>query len=157
MNSNELNSYLVKVLDLPGDQICSVLDIGCGYGLLLAQIADEVMPESRLVGIDSAAESIEWAGKKHSNIEFQCSKFVDAIDFPDSSFDVVVSVDTLECIPDKDQFLREVARVLKPDGRVLIAHWDWDTQAFLQLRKQGHHAARCSQFRGLAARLDGRL
>jgi SAM-dependent methyltransferase len=40
----------------------------------------------------------------------------------------VLSVNLLECIPDKQALLREVHRVLAPGGTVVFAHWDWDSQ-----------------------------
>jgi ubiquinone/menaquinone biosynthesis C-methylase UbiE len=42
----------------------------------------------------------------------------------------VYSVNLLECVPDKLEFISECNRVLKPGGRILIAHFDWDTQTF---------------------------
>jgi SAM-dependent methyltransferase len=45
-------------------------------------------------------------------------------------FDVVFSNNFLECVGDKGAFLHEVARVLRPGGQVVCAHWDWDSQTF---------------------------
>ena len=48
--------------------------------------------------------------------------------FGDAEFDRVLSVNLLECIPDRQALLREVHRVLSPGGTVVFAHWDWDSQ-----------------------------
>lgn len=54
----------------------------------------------------------------------------DGLNFNDDFFDAVYSCNTLECIKNKDKLLREIARVLKPGGQVVFAHYDWDTQVF---------------------------
>lgn len=48
--------------------------------------------------------------------------------FEDETFDVVFSNNVLECITDKGKLLSEIARVLKPSGQVVCAHFDWDSQ-----------------------------
>lgn len=130
MDHSALHSHFVELLKLDKDQAYSILDFGCGAGDLLARLRDEVGPDSRLLGMDADEKSIAWAKHRFDEIVFEHEKFVDNFEYPDNSFDVVVSVDTLECIPDKVTLLREIARVLKPNGRLLIAHWDWDTQVY---------------------------
>jgi SAM-dependent methyltransferase len=49
---------------------------------------------------------------------------------PSASLDLVYSNNLLECLPDPVAFAREVARVLRPGGQVVIGHWDWDSQLF---------------------------
>ena len=48
--------------------------------------------------------------------------------FADGAFDAVYSLNMLECVADKAALLAEMARVLRPGGAVVCAHWDWDTQ-----------------------------
>jgi SAM-dependent methyltransferase len=43
---------------------------------------------------------------------------------------VVISVNMLECVADPTALIHDIARVLKPHGRILCCHWDWDTQVY---------------------------
>ncbi len=119
-----------SLLELDIDKKYKILDIGCGRGELLENLANSVDPGSTLIGIDEMSSSIKYATDNWPRLEFQCQKFIDSLPFGDSTFDIVISVDMLECIPNKAALLNEVKRVLKPDGTVLFAHWDWDTQIF---------------------------
>src|SRR5262245_41349351 len=46
------------------------------------------------------------------------------------TFDVVYSNNLLECLTSREAFAREIARILRPGGLAVIAHWDWDSQTF---------------------------
>lgn len=85
---------------------------------------------SKLFGIDASERFIREASEKYSDINFICKKFDDKIDFPDASFDVVVTIDVFECISNKNALIKEFHRILKPGGKVLAAHWDWDTMIY---------------------------
>ncbi|MEL7186330.1 MAG: methyltransferase domain-containing protein, partial [Pseudomonadota bacterium] len=135
MDYSALHAKLIELLELDSQRAYWVLDFGCGTGELLARIAKSISNESHLVGLDASEESISWARQKHSGVEFQADKFIDTFDHPDASFDVIVSVDTLECVPDKEALLKEFVRLLKPKGRLLVAHWDWDTQVYHSAHK----------------------
>ena len=50
--------------------------------------------------------------------------------FEAASVDVVYSNNMLECLVDREGFVRDVVRVLKPGGQLVVAHWDWDSQLF---------------------------
>ncbi len=117
-------------MNLDKDMDYSILDFGCGNGQLLGEVKKHVSPNSILIGTNSLPESQDYASEHFPGIDFKVQKFVDAFDFPDNSFDVILSVDVLECIPDKTVLLEELCRILKPGGRVLFAHWDWDTQVW---------------------------
>jgi len=97
-----------------------VLDIACGAGYgsaLLARSAKSVM------GADISADAIEHARASYAttaNLAFQPADCV-ALPFADGSFDIVVSFETIEHIEKQAQFLGEVARVLRPDGLVILS------------------------------------
>lgn len=48
----------------------------------------------------------------------------------DASVDLVYSHNLLECLANPRRFAQEVARILRPGGQVVVAHWDWDTQVY---------------------------
>ncbi|MCP4273636.1 MAG: methyltransferase domain-containing protein [Gammaproteobacteria bacterium] len=127
---NALYEKLESLLELDLNRKYKVLDIGCGHGELLGHLSDAMNSESVLVGIDEIENSVEGAKENYPHLDFLREKFTDSFSFEDDCFDIVVSVDALECIPNKSALLDEVHRVLKPGGKVVFAHWDWDTQVY---------------------------
>ena len=119
-----------SLLDIERNKNYKVLDLGCGQGDFLGRLSNAMAPDSLLVGIDALAKSVESAKGRFPILEFHCEKFTDILDFEDNTFDIVVSIDTLECIPDKSALVTEISRVLSPSGKVAISHWDWDTQVY---------------------------
>ena len=104
----------------PGE---SVLDVGCGTGTLAIAIMPRV-GEGEVHGIDASPEMIEVAQEKarktRSEIAFQVA-LIEAIPFPNGSFDLVTSSPMLHHLPDdlKRRGFAEIRRVLKPGGRFL--------------------------------------
>lgn len=117
-------------MDLSSYSKASILDFGCGDGSLLDSIDRITDGKHVLYGQDSGIKDISAVREKNKAIRYSNGKFIDKLDYDDSFFDILVSVDTLECLVDKDAFLNETWRVLKPGGRVIVAHWDWDTQVY---------------------------
>lgn len=108
----------------------AVLDIGCGTGADLAGLRRLTAPGTRLVGVDSSGEKLEAAraALPHDpGLELCRHDVATGLPFEASSFDRAISVNLLECVPDKLALLAEVHRVLQPDGKVVFAHWDWDS------------------------------
>lgn len=108
-----------------------ILDLGCGQGFDLFRISQLIDNESRLIGIDGIEKSIVKANELYgqdTRMKFINYDFAQGIPFEDSSFDLVYSINMLECITDKQNLLKEVYRVLKPNGQVIFAHFDWDSQ-----------------------------
>jgi ubiquinone/menaquinone biosynthesis C-methylase UbiE len=96
-----------------------VLDAACGEGYgshLLAKYAKKV------IGIDIDEQSIIHAKQKYlnENLAFENASCTN-LDFLENSFDVVVSFETLEHLAEQEQMLAEFARILKPDGILLIS------------------------------------
>ena len=103
-----------------------VLDVGCGPGTITVDIADRVAP-GRVIGIDASADVIDQARRDASgvdNVEFATGD-VYALDFPDSSFDVVHAHQVLQHLSDPVGALREMRRVCKPDGVVAVRDSDY--------------------------------
>jgi ubiquinone/menaquinone biosynthesis C-methylase UbiE len=100
------------------------LDIGCGTGLFTELILDTRSPAT-VFAIDQAAAQIEHARRKpvaqRSNFQVGDAQ---ALPFPDSSFDIVVSALVINFIPDRPQALSEMRRVAHPRG--VVAGYVWD-------------------------------
>ena len=102
-----------------------VLDIGCGTGTLAIAAKRHVGERGMACGVDASPQMLARAIKKgHKaglNIDFR-NAAVEALPFPDSQFDVVMSTLMLHHLPAKlrEECVREVRRVLKPGGRLLI-------------------------------------
>jgi ubiquinone/menaquinone biosynthesis C-methylase UbiE len=107
----------------PGD---AVLDVGCGTGTLAMEVARRVGRAGRVAGVDPGTEQIARArakaARRHVPIEFQIG-VIEQLPFPDQTFDVVLSTLMMHHLPNalKRQGLAEIARVLKPGGRLVIA------------------------------------
>ncbi|MEU3602585.1 methyltransferase domain-containing protein [Streptomyces sp. NPDC006798] len=120
-------AYLVAELT-PGAR---VLDIGCGPGTITADLA-ELVPEGRVTGVDLAAGVVDRAreyaaGRGLGNTDFAVAD-VNALDYPDGSFDVVHAHQVLQHLGDPVGALREMRRVCRPGG--LVAVRDSDYAAF---------------------------
>ena len=96
-----------------------VLDAACGAGYGSALLASRAR---RVVGVDVSDEAVAYARARYSaeNVEFATAD-VTALPFPDAAFDVVVSFETVEHVEDPNAFLAEVARVLRPDGVLVVS------------------------------------
>jgi arsenite methyltransferase len=131
VSKKRVRDRLVAALELSGSE--RVLDAGCGRGLALIACAKR-LPSGRAIGIDL------WAAKdlSRNHPEATCANAraegvadrvevmtgdITKLPFPDASFDAVVSMTVIHNIPSlegRDQALRELARVLKPGGRIAI-------------------------------------
>ncbi len=129
-DNKQMRNFIYSLMDIKPKM--SILDIGCGGGYDLGQIAKLVDNESRLFGIDLSEKAIVAAEKEYSDprLHFSSGDISQSIKFDDASFDLVFSNNMLECITDKQALLKEVDRVLKPGGQVVFAHYDWDSQLF---------------------------
>ena len=132
----QLFKKILSLLDVNSDKGYSALDFGCGTGKLLGMMTNLFPDGSNLVGVDAIPDSIETAKSQYLDVRFVDCKFVNSLPFLDHAFDVVLSVDAIECIPDKTALVNEFHRVLKPEGNLIVAHWDWDTQVYNSSHKQ---------------------
>jgi SAM-dependent methyltransferase len=102
-----------------------VLDIGCGAGTDLLLAARQIGPRGRAIGVDMTPAMREraLAGANAAGLPNVEVRDGDATHLPvgDATVDVVISNGVLNLVPDKVTAVREIARVLKPGGRVQMA------------------------------------
>jgi ubiquinone/menaquinone biosynthesis C-methylase UbiE len=101
----------------------AVLDVGCGNGRLYQMFADLSI---RYTGVDQSEGLIEKARQKFREANFVVSSMV-KLPFEDSSFDVLYSIAAFHHLPNDElrvQTLKEMKRVLKPGGKIIMTNWN---------------------------------
>jgi arsenite methyltransferase len=106
----------------PGE---TVLDLGSGAGFDAFLAAREVGEDGHVIGVDMTPEMLERARQNaaaagHTNVEFRAGR-IEALPVEDESVDVVISNCVINLVPDKAAVYREVARVLRPGGRMVVS------------------------------------
>lgn len=139
--------HLTELCALQPDD--AILDVGCGSGRIAVSLIDYLGPEGRYEGFDVGKKAVEWCQENitttHPNFRFQVADVYNGFyhrtgktapadfrfPYPDESFDVVFLASVFTHIfPDGVQnYLREVARVLKPGGRCLISFFLYNDEA----------------------------
>ena len=106
-----------------------VVDLGSGGGFDVFIAGRKVGPKGRAIGVDMTPEMVSRARKNAAaycertgldNVEFRLSE-IEHLPLADNSADVVISNCVINLSPDKAQVWREIARVLKPGGRVAVS------------------------------------
>ena len=116
---------------------CDVLDVasGEGYGTaMLAQVARTV------IGVDTAADAVAHATGNYDkpNLSFRLGDAT-ALPVKDGTLDRVVTFETVEHLTDQETFLREIKRVLRPDGTVIMSTPDRDIYSPPDQPSNPHH------------------
>ena len=152
---------LLDAVDWP--KVSTVLDVGCGRGLLLIGAARRLRPDARAIGIDlwqaaDLGDNRPSAAIENATLERVRDRVrvltgdMRALSLPTASVDVVVSSLAIHNVPDeagRDRAIAEIARVLKPDGVVVIQDMRNVDRYAAQLKVHGIEDVRISglQFR----------
>ncbi|MBD2311566.1 methyltransferase domain-containing protein [Desertifilum sp. FACHB-1129] len=130
----------------------TVLDVGCGIGGSSRILAKDY--GFAVTGITISPQQVKRAQEltpEDVNAQFQVNDAM-AMSFPDASFDVVWSIEAGPHMPDKAVFAKELIRVLKPGGILVVADWNqrddrqkplnfWERLVMKQLLDQWSHPA----------------
>lgn len=101
-----------------------VLDLGCGTGEF-EQLVLNKYPNQQMVGVDISQKMLEIAQHKcqaYPNVAFRTASAL-ALLFQEHNFDVIVSANAFHYFDDPQAALKEMRRVLKPNGSVVILDW----------------------------------
>jgi SAM-dependent methyltransferase len=102
-----------------------VVDVGCGGGTAVAELADL---GADAVGIDAAAEAVAFAREQHPRCRFEVGD-AQRLPFPDQSLDGYRAEKLYHALDDPDKACAEAHRVLAPGGRIVLVGQDWDVFA----------------------------
>lgn len=121
----ELYEHIVRQLE--SETLTRILDAGTGRGYISLMLATK-NPQASVIGIDYSATQVRAAEKlrrkrKIANCSFLRNNVMD-IRFNDNTFDAAVSVGSIKHWPDGLKGLREVYRLLKPGGTLIISETD---------------------------------
>lgn len=109
------------LLDIVSPQLGdSVLDVACGTGVVARRATQLVGPSGQVVGVDMLADMLDQAQALPATdppVEWRQAA-ADDLPFPDDSFNVVLCQHGLQFFPDKAAALREMVRVLAPNGKL---------------------------------------
>src|ERR687897_1138774 len=112
--------YTEQILPLAAEHLAGaerVLDLGCGEGQI-ARLAVQ-RGAGRVVGVDPAAAQIAEAVRRAGGVRY-ARAVAAGLPFPPSTFDAIVCCLVLEHLADLDAGLDEIARVLRPGGRLVL-------------------------------------
>lgn len=102
---------------------CRVLDVACGTGILAREIYRHAGPGASVVGLDPHPGMLAVAAELAPGIQWT-QGVAESMPFADEAFDAVVSQFGLMFFADRLQALREMLRVLVPQGQLFVVVWD---------------------------------
>lgn len=103
----------------------SVLDLGSGSGMDSFVAALKVGVKGKVTGVDMTDEQLEKAERLRKEYQFSqvtfCKSYIEKLAFPENHFDVAISNGVINLSPEKVKVFAEIARTLRPGGRMVIA------------------------------------
>ena len=101
-----------------------MVELGCGPGFYSCRFARR-FPQLSVVGVDRSAQQLAWARRRTARVGLQNCRFErgNVLDIPcaDSRFDVLVASRLFTVLPEREEAIAEMHRVLKPGGRCFVA------------------------------------
>lgn len=97
----------------------TILDVGCASGRMANEVS-KIFPKAKISAIDIYSNAINFGKKKYPNINFKLSD-AHKLPFKKNSFDLVICYEVIEHVIDPGKVLAEIKRVLKPNGRAIVA------------------------------------
>ncbi|MCZ4268464.1 class I SAM-dependent methyltransferase [Rhodobacteraceae bacterium G21628-S1] len=112
-----------RAVSFINDRKGHVLEVGVGTGLSLPHYD----PEVRITGVDFSAEMLAKAQRKVDALDLQKRVDLQRMDarelaFENASFDTITAMHVLSVVPEPEKVMAEIARVLKPGGKVVITN-----------------------------------
>ncbi|MDB5339854.1 MAG: Phthiotriol/phenolphthiotriol dimycocerosates methyltransferase [Planctomycetaceae bacterium] len=107
-----------------------VLDVACGRGKSSFMV-QALHPRTTVIGIDLLDRNVQVARTLFDQVgglSYRVGNAMD-LDFQDASFDRVMCLEAAFHFPDRQRFLREAARVLRPGGRLVVVDFAWNSDA----------------------------
>jgi ubiquinone/menaquinone biosynthesis C-methylase UbiE len=113
----------------PGERL---LEVGSGSGVLCRLLTPSVKPAGFVAGMDisremcAEARRYARADQLHGGLVFHAGA-AEALPYADASFDAALTARTLLHVPDPAMVIREMVRVVRPEGRIVAMDWDFET------------------------------
>lgn len=122
----------------------SIIDVGCGTGYLTRELTDH---SSRVTAIDISERNIYYANKK---LPPNTQVFVGSLneytdEFPDEKFELVVCNMVLQCVPELDEFLKDIKSILIDDGSFVFSithpcfwprYWNYEDKDWFEYKNE---------------------
>jgi ubiquinone/menaquinone biosynthesis C-methylase UbiE len=118
-----MNYYIERLLDIKQNETLNILDCGSGIGFTSIQLAKKYS-KCNFYGIALTKQEIDTANdlkNKYSveNIQFKQGTYMNS-NYPDNFFDKIFALESVIYAPNKVEYLNEIYRILKPNGRIII-------------------------------------
>ena len=122
--THDLHRRLAELAEVAGAE--QVVDLGAGQGHSLVEVAHRA-PQCRLTGVDLNPDALNAMAARLPQAHRLRHDLAEPLPFADGSVDAVISHNTMECLQDPGALLMQITRVLRPEGRAVLGHTDFET------------------------------